>query len=84
MAAKVSPESSSPDRETISVELQLAKLEVEKEHIKQHAAQEAAMLELDRERMRRKFEFRQQELKQEQENFKSKPLSASILATSFD
>lgn len=70
LSAKVSPDSSLPDKETMSVELQLAKLELEKERIKQRAAQESAMLELDRERIRREFEYRQKELEQEKAKLK--------------
>lgn len=55
---------------TTNVELQLAKLEVEKECIRQRAAQEAAMLELDREQMRCEFEFRQQKIEQERMKLK--------------
>lgn len=47
----VSPDTA-PDKEPVSVEVQLTKLEIERECIWQHAAQESAMLELDRDRMR--------------------------------
>lgn len=48
---KVSPDTA-PDKEPVSVEVQLTKLEIERECIWQRAAQESAMLELDRDRMR--------------------------------
>lgn len=70
LSAKVSSESPLIDKDTTNVELQLAKLEVEKERIGQRAAQEAAMLELDRERMRCEFEFHQQEIEQERMKLK--------------
>lgn len=50
-----------------AMELQLAKLELEKERIRQKAVQEAATLELDRERMRREFEYKHKELENEQQ-----------------
>lgn len=66
LLAKVSADTA-PDNETVSVEVQLAKLEIEREHIRQHAPLQPAVPEWHWERMTRDFEGRQKEMKQEKQ-----------------